>query len=95
MQAWELQPLMTVREGVQQAPRMVSLSCAHRGEQSATRRARTGPDSCSSLHHPAWHGLVTGKVEFDWLNERMIANTLYSTYYVQVTSTYVQVTYYV
>ena len=37
---------------------------------SATRRARTGPDSCSSLHHPAWHGLVTGKVEFDWLNER-------------------------
>ena len=62
---------------------------------SATRRARTGPDSCLSLHHPAWHGLVTGKVEFDWLNERMIANTLYSTYYVQVISTYVQVTYYV
>lgn len=33
MQAWELQPLMTVREGVQQAPPMASVSCAHRGEQ--------------------------------------------------------------
>ena len=59
---------------------------------SATWRARTGPDSCSSLYHPAWHRLVTEKVEFDWLNERRTANTLYSAYYVQVTSTYAQVT---
>lgn len=32
---------------------------------SATWRSGTGSDSCSSLHHPAWHRLVTGQVEFD------------------------------